>query len=187
MIMDRRSLLKMLGIVGAVAVATPTVTLAALAKGRVYPSTPPDAPLCFVPTDKPLGRKQPYVRLYCHEKEISGGGYERQPVKFAAPVRGECHNEDTVMFPTATSDWGKITHMAIYDGPQDDAMPLFRGLMAREVEVLGPRGFGKYPNNGDTFKFLVDDINITVGGEGGAMSDELADDIIKLMSPDHRL
>lgn len=47
--------------------------------------------------------------------EISGNGYVRQSVTFNAASSGSATNNGTIQFPTATGNWGTITHMAIFD------------------------------------------------------------------------
>lgn len=46
--------------------------------------------------------------------EISGGGYSRQPVSFAAPSGGSTSNSSQVQW-TAGGNWGSITHWALWD------------------------------------------------------------------------
>lgn len=46
--------------------------------------------------------------------EVTGGSYARQAVTFT--VTGDtAASAANVLFPTATADWGTITHVAIYD------------------------------------------------------------------------
>ena len=48
--------------------------------------------------------------------EVSGYGYARQTVTFAAPVSGTCANSGAVTFPQASGgDWGTIVAMGIFD------------------------------------------------------------------------
>lgn len=185
--MDRRSLLKKFGIIAAVATVAP-VTLAQIAKDRIYP---PDAPMWFAQKDKIAtktyygaiepGRPDIYVALYNRDKELFGGGYERQPVRFAVPHGGACSNAEAVIFPTATSNWGKITHMAILE--HKDGPTLFRGPLTTAVNVYGPEGPECDPgcqHTGDVFKFLAGDIDIDLNDGGhGIMSTGLAKRILK--------
>ena len=45
----------------------------------------------------------------------TGTGYERQAITFTVPVDGTTGNDSLVSFPVATTAWGTITHLAIYD------------------------------------------------------------------------
>lgn len=47
--------------------------------------------------------------------EVTGGGYARQTVTFAAPVNGQTTNTGDVIFPIAAAAWGTITAFGIYD------------------------------------------------------------------------
>ena len=50
--------------------------------------------------------------------EISGGGYARQQVSFAAPSGGSMANSAAIEFPTATADWGTAAGWALFDAKQ---------------------------------------------------------------------
>jgi hypothetical protein len=47
--------------------------------------------------------------------EVSGGSYARQAVTFGSPSNGVSTNSASVTFPTATGNWGTITHIGIRD------------------------------------------------------------------------
>lgn len=47
--------------------------------------------------------------------EVSGGAYARQAVTFNAPASGATDNTATLTFPTATANWGTVTHTGIWD------------------------------------------------------------------------
>lgn len=47
--------------------------------------------------------------------EVSGGSYARQGVTFGAQSGGVCANSVAITFPTATANWGTVTHVGIYD------------------------------------------------------------------------
>lgn len=164
--MDRRSLLKKFGIIAAVATVAP-VTLASIAKDRLYP---PDAPMWFASKEPNgiTGRQNPHVALYNRDKELFGGGYARQPVRFTCGSSGSASNAEDVVFPTATRNWGKITHMAILE--HKDGPTLFEGALAVRKDV----------HMDDIFKFMIGDINIDLNDGGhGIMSDGLAKRILK--------
>lgn len=63
-----------------------------------------------------------YVALYTTDPtdadtgtEVSGGSYARQAVTFGAPSNGVTTNSASVTFPTASGNWGTITHIGIRD------------------------------------------------------------------------
>jgi hypothetical protein len=47
--------------------------------------------------------------------EVSGGSYARQAAAFGSASGGTSSNSGTITFPTATGNWGTITHFAIFD------------------------------------------------------------------------
>jgi len=64
-----------------------------------------------------------YVGLYtaapsdtAEGTEVSGGSYARQSVTFGAPSGNpaQISNSAAVTFPTATANWGTITHVALH-------------------------------------------------------------------------
>jgi hypothetical protein len=85
------------------------------------------------------------------ETSTSGTAYARQSVTFAAASSGSSATNATVTFPTATANWGTITHVAIMDGDTEGAgNVLFYGAVttSKTIEV------------GDTFQ--VSSGNLTV-------------------------
>ncbi len=63
-----------------------------------------------------------YVALYTTDPtdadtgtECSGGSYARQAVTFGSPSNGVSTNSASVTFPTASGNWGTITHIGIRD------------------------------------------------------------------------
>lgn len=65
--------------------------------------------------------------------EVSGGSYARQAISFSAPADNspngrKCNLSSTITFPTATADWGVITHVAIFDSPTGGNMLLYGAL-----------------------------------------------------------
>jgi hypothetical protein len=85
------------------------------------------------------------------ETSTSGSAYARQTVAFAASSSGSSATNATVTFPTATANWGTITHVAIMDGGTAGAgNVLFYGAVttAKTIET------------GDTFQ--VSSGNLTV-------------------------
>lgn len=47
--------------------------------------------------------------------EVSGGSYARQAVTFGAPSNGVVTNSGDITFPTATGNWGTVSHFGIHD------------------------------------------------------------------------
>jgi len=47
--------------------------------------------------------------------EVSGGAYARQLAGLGAPSDGVASNANDITFPTATADWGIVTHVALVD------------------------------------------------------------------------
>lgn len=47
--------------------------------------------------------------------EVSGGAYQRQSATFSAPSGGATSNSGPLTFPTATANWGTVTHVGIWD------------------------------------------------------------------------
>lgn len=51
-------------------------------------------------------------------QEVTGGGYERQPITFSSPAtetgKQTIKNSMKIEFPVAYGDWGTITHIGIY-------------------------------------------------------------------------
>lgn len=67
-----------------------------------------------------------YIALYTSNPtaadtgtEVSGGGYARRQVTFGAPATDNglrtIKNTAEIAFPTATADWGTVTHVGIRD------------------------------------------------------------------------
>lgn len=85
------------------------------------------------------------------EISTSGTAYARQEVTFAAASGGSSATNATVTFPTATANWGSITHVAVMDGDTEGSgNVLFWGAVttAKTIET------------GDTFQ--VSSGNLTV-------------------------
>ena len=74
--------------------------------------------------------------------EVSGGSYARQSVAFDAPTNGTTQNSATITFPTATADWGLITHAGIYDAVSVGNL-LFHAKLALSQQVLNTETFSE--------------------------------------------
>jgi hypothetical protein len=83
--------------------------------------------------------------------EVSGGSYARQSVTLSAASDGESSNTADITFPTATADWGTITHVALMDAATAGNVLMHSALDA-----------SKTVNNGDTFKINAGDLDIAV-------------------------
>ena len=83
--------------------------------------------------------------------EVSGGSYARQAVTLAAASGGASENSADITFPTATADWGTITHVALMDA-----------LTGGNMLMHTPLDASKTVNNGDTFKINAGDLDVTV-------------------------
>lgn len=85
--------------------------------------------------------------------EVTGGGYERQPVVFAdVTVTGTVSNIAAIVFPDVLSSWGSVGGCAVMDSLTGGNM-LYRG----EMERPDPDNIGAYipqatiPAVGDVF------------------------------------
>jgi len=83
--------------------------------------------------------------------EVSGGSYARQAVTFTAASGGATSNSADVTFPQATADWGTIVAVGIFDSSSGGNLLAWGTLTA-----------SKTVNNGDQFKILAGDLDITV-------------------------
>jgi hypothetical protein len=90
--------------------------------------------------------------------EVSGGSYARQQVtqldaNWTAPgAGGAIDNVNAITFPQATANWGTITDVMIVDTVSGAGNSLF----------YGPLTTPKTVNSGDTFKFNVGDLDLTL-------------------------
>jgi hypothetical protein len=89
--------------------------------------------------------------------EVSGGSYARLEVggssgrSFTVAAAGATTSNEDWIFPTATADWGTITHCAVMSASS-----------AGQVLIHGSLTAQKTVNNGDTFKFSVGDFDVTM-------------------------
>ncbi|MEM4658701.1 MAG: hypothetical protein QXX77_09815 [Candidatus Methanosuratincola sp.] len=83
--------------------------------------------------------------------EVSGGGYARQAVTFNAASGGTTLNSSDITFPTATANWGTITHVALFDASTGGNM-LYYGALTSSVVI----------NSGQQFVILAGDLDITL-------------------------
>ena len=97
-----------------------------------------------------------YVALYIDNPtdadsgtEVNTGSYARQQATFSAPSNGATSNSSDITFPTATANWGTITHAAIHDALTTGNMLFHSALTA-----------SKTVNDGDTFKINATDLDV---------------------------
>jgi hypothetical protein len=83
--------------------------------------------------------------------EVSGGSYARQAVTLSAASGGASSNSADITFPTATANWGTVTHLALMDALTGGNM-----LMHTALDE------SKTVNNGDTFKINAGALDVTV-------------------------
>ena len=81
--------------------------------------------------------------------EVSGGSYARQPITFNTVAGSTVTNNGDITFPTATADWGIITHGAIIDAATAGFVYLHSAFSPNQTI-----------NNGGQFKVL--DATLTI-------------------------
>ena len=83
--------------------------------------------------------------------ELSGSGYARQDINFAAASGGAAASNSTVTFPTATgSGWGTVTHIGIHDAATSGNL-LYHGALSASKAI----------GAGDVMQVASGDITIT--------------------------
>jgi hypothetical protein len=85
--------------------------------------------------------------------EVSGSGYAREPVTFAAATSGTGTTSNTgiVSFTASGGNWGSITHIGIHDAASAGNL-LWHGSLAAAKNV----------QDGDSLEFAVGNIDLTV-------------------------
>lgn len=89
--------------------------------------------------------------------EVSGGSYARVAVAtgassgWDAASGGATANTNVVTFPTATADWGTITHVGFFDASTGGNL-LFHGALTASKVV----------SSGDIFRFNAGEIDIAL-------------------------
>lgn len=87
------------------------------------------------------------------EISTSGTAYARQNVNFSASVNGTAATDGTVTWPTATADWGTITHVAIMDNAT---------ALSGNVLFYGNLLASKLIENGDTFQITSQNLTVSL-------------------------
>jgi len=83
--------------------------------------------------------------------EVSGGSYARQLAGLSASADGVSANAGDITFPTATAEWGLVTHAALIDALTNGNVIMHSALAA-----------SKQVDNGDTFKILAGELDVTI-------------------------
>jgi len=86
-----------------------------------------------------------------NEVSTSGSAYARTAVTFAAANAGTSATNATVTFPTATANWGTITHVAVMDA-----------LTSGNVLFYGAVTTPKTIETGDTFQVSSGNLTISL-------------------------
>lgn len=90
---------------------------------------------------------------FTNEISTSGTAYARQAVTFAAAASGSSATNATVTFPTATANWGTVTHVAIVDGDTEGAgNVLFYGAVTTSKTI----------ETGDTFQISSGNLTVSL-------------------------
>lgn len=99
-----------------------------------------------------------YVGLFTNDPtdadtgtEVTGGSYARTLVTFGAPSNGVSTNSADVTFPTATANWGEVTHVGIYDASSAGNLLFHTGLDT-----------AKTIDSGDIFKITSGNLSVTL-------------------------
>ena len=82
--------------------------------------------------------------------ELSGSGYARQAITFAAAASASIASNAAAEFPAATGSWGSVSHWAIYDAATSGNQ-LFHGSFASAKTIA----------TGDILKVASGDLTIT--------------------------
>jgi hypothetical protein len=84
--------------------------------------------------------------------EVTGGAYARQSMAFDAPSNGVTQNTSIVTYPTATANWGTVTHAAARDASTaGNALTTVKALTASKVI-----------NTGDIFRFPAGQFSVSL-------------------------
>ena len=99
-----------------------------------------------------------YVALYTSDPtdadtgtEVTGGAYARQLAGLGVPSNGVSSNGADITFPTATADWGTVTHVGLRDA-----------ATAGNLYMHSPLDASKTVANGDTFKINATELQVTI-------------------------
>jgi hypothetical protein len=82
--------------------------------------------------------------------EVSGGGYARQTVAFTTSGNTTSNNA-AVEYPTATANYGTVTHVGVYDASSSGNLMAYAALSSN-----------KTIETGDVFRVPSGDLDITL-------------------------
>lgn len=90
--------------------------------------------------------------------EVSGGAYARQSVAWTVAGSGtaQASNTSAITFPTATTNWGTVTHAGIYDALTAGNLVAYETLTQSDFSTANP----KTVDSGDVFK--IDSFNLKI-------------------------
>ncbi len=82
--------------------------------------------------------------------ELTGNGYARESIAFAAAASGTASNSGAVEFSAATGSWGTVSHFGLFDASSSGNLLIHGALTASKVIETG-----------DILKIAVGDMDIT--------------------------
>ena len=82
--------------------------------------------------------------------ELTGNGYTRVAITFAAASSGSAATNATVTFPTATGSWGSVSHWGIFDAASGGNL-LIHGSFATPKTIT----------SGDVLRINSGDLTVT--------------------------
>jgi len=83
--------------------------------------------------------------------EVTGGSYARESASFAAPSNGSSTTDADITFPTATGNWGTVTHFGIYDAATTGNL-LYHGVLNNSKTI----------QTGDILKIEAGNLTVTL-------------------------
>ena len=99
-----------------------------------------------------------YVALYTSDptdadtgSEVSGGSYARQAAGLNAASGGASSNVSEITFPTATADWGTVTHLGLRGALTGGNLLMHSALDASKTIA-----------SGDTFKINAGELDVVL-------------------------
>lgn len=84
--------------------------------------------------------------------EVAGGSYARQVATFIADTNGLTSNAGLITFPTATGNWGTITHAGLFDAV----------AAGNAISVIKAIAAPKIINTGDIFRFPIGSLTFQI-------------------------
>jgi hypothetical protein len=83
--------------------------------------------------------------------EVTGGSYAREAASFGAPSNGSSTTDADITFPTATGNWGTVTHFGIYDAATTGNL-LYHGVLNNSKTI----------QTGDILKIEAANLTVTL-------------------------